>query len=305
MTWRGLANDRRGSGPAWLAVALLGLLVLWLLLRLVQGFLPGHADAGKAANASAEAGTAGAPSRSLASWHLFGDTPPSVVTGGGALSGTLNLILRGTVAEVDPAEGIAVVAIAGGEERALRVGDEAAPGTTLAAVLPDRAVFRHAGGEETLYLPRDRLPPPGGAVPPAPAQAGARSADAATTGRVAASAPGAPARSPGGANRAALREVVAAARRDPSALLERVRVEPVFNGGRLGGLRLAAASSEDAALLREAGLQAGDVVTRVDGQPIRSLASGQGIAARLAGAGTVQVTVLRNGQPLELSLSLQ
>src|SRR5690606_33066296 len=103
----------------------------------------------------------------------------------------------------------------------------------------------------------------------------------------------------------ALRQAVAEARQNPGQLMQRIRIEPVFAGGNLGGVRVSAVSDADAGLLRQAGLQPGDLVTRVDGQPIDSIAHGQQMIAKLASAGSVRITVERNGQPVALTLSLQ
>jgi len=306
MARRGFAIDpRRGAElSAWATCIALAALACWLLARLVVS--PWLDDGGVRETAPhAPSAPAVAAARPIASWHLFGESSSSGARGGAGAAGAsarLSISLRGTLAERDPGAGVAVIAVPGGGERAVRVGEEAEPGVRLAAVYPDRAVFTQGGVEQTLTLPREPMATVGdGGVAPATARPGAGAGVASSTPVPSASS-GA---SPPATAPAALREAVAEARRNPGQLMQRVRIEPVFEGGSLGGVRISAASEADAGLLRQAGLQPGDLVTRVDGEAIDSIAHGQRVVARLATAHTVRITVERNGRPVELSLSLQ
>lgn len=294
----GIGHARSGEAAARLCCALLAALALALLARIVWKLLP-HDDAAWPSPPAAADALAAVPARSLASWHLFGETPQRPGAGGAGAGSTRSLILRGTVAEADPKAGLAVIADAGGGERAWRVGDEVAPGTRLAAVYPDRAVFLRDGLEEVLNLPRERGLAPADIVRPTPATVAGRAA-AGPTPALPNAVPAA--RPSAGATPSGLQQTVAALRERPDELLRRVPVEPVLEGGKLAGVRLAAGA--DAALLGQVGLRPGDVVTRVNGQPVDSLARGREILASLGGAGTVRVTVLRDGQPAELTVGL-
>lgn len=302
MARRGFAIDRGryAETAAWVCCAVLGALALWLFVRLVWQLLP-HGDAASGGNRAQPAGTVAvsAPARSIASWHLFGETPQRPGSGGAA--STLALILRGTVADGDPKAGLAVVAGADGAERAYRVGEEVVSGVRLAAVYPDRIVLSRAGAEETLRLPRERTLAPADAVRSAAPGANARaprSANGATT------APAAPAgTAPVVKPSAEAQQTLAQLRRNPDELIKRVPMVPVLDGGRLTGVRVAAGG--DAALLGQFGLRAGDVVTAVDGQAVDSFARGQQILSDLAGANSARVTVLRDGKPIELRVGLQ
>ncbi len=150
MARRGFAidRDRHAGTAAWAACAVLGALALWLFARLAWQFFP-HGDADVSTRAPGpESAAAGAPARSVASWHLFGDTPRAAGADGEVAS-TLALILRGTVADRDPKAGFAVIAGADGVERSFRVGQDVVSGVQLAAVYADRAVLSRGGAEET------------------------------------------------------------------------------------------------------------------------------------------------------------
>lgn len=303
MARRGFVIDHRRhvDKAAWVACAVLGLLVSWLLARLAWQLLP-HDDASATHARAQRAGAAAtaAPARSIASWHLFGETPrrPGADAGGEAAS-TLSLILRGTVADSDPKAGFAVIGGSDGNERTFRVGEEVVPGVRLAAVHPDRVVLSRGGSEETLRLPRDRNLAPTDIVRPAPATSRSPRAGSAVAARAAST--------PSAAQTVKLpaeaQQTLARLRQNPDELMKRVQIAPVLDGGRLTGVRVAAGA--DAALLGQFGLRPGDVVTAVNGQAVDSFVRGQQILAGLANASSARVTVLRDGKPVELSVGLQ
>lgn len=302
MAWRGFAIDRgrHVETAAWFACVVLGALALWLLARLVWLLLPQDgAEAERGRVRSDAATSAAAPVRSIASWHLFGETPQRPGAGGAAAS-TLALILRGTLAEGDPKAGLAVIAGADGSERAFRVGEEVVAGVRLAAVHPDRAVLSRGGAEETLRLPRERNLAPADVVRAAPATASSRAprSGSATPANAAAAPAAQTVTLPTDAQ-----QTLARLRQNPTELMQRVPVVPVFDGGRLAGMRVAAGA--DAALLGQFGLRSGDVLTAVDGQAVDSFARGQQILSGLANARSARVTVLRDGKPVEISVGLQ
>jgi len=53
------------------------------------------------------------------------------------------------------------------------------------------------------------------------------------------------------------------------------------------------------------GLRPGDVVTAVNGAPVDSLARGQQIIENLRKSSSARVTVLRDGKPTEITISLK
>jgi general secretion pathway protein C len=88
----------------------------------------------------------------------------------------------------------------------------------------------------------------------------------------------------------------------PRILAETTAV-PVMDEGRVAGLALTRVP--EGSLLTDAGLQAGDVLTEVNGTAIDGLATLMALYPRLQGATELQAVVLRNGQPLRLSVSLR
>lgn len=292
------ADRSRVSARAALACcAVLAALALWLLARIATALWP-HGDDASASLAPAPANVAvPAAPQSVSRFHFFGVTPPRPGSGApGAPASTTGLILRGTLADRDPGIGVAVIDGAGDGERAFRVGDEVLGGVKLVGVYADRIVLSRGGAEETLRLTRDTNPDPGNIVRPTPVtvKGGATKAAPPTGGNVAAPA----------AAQTPLQRTVAQLRDNPAELMQRVQVVPVLDNGKLSGVRVSA-SGADAALLTQAGLQPGDVVTAVNGQRVDSIERGQQIVAGLSGATSVRVTVLRGGKPTDVTVSLR
>lgn len=294
-----LADRARVSALAARACcAALAALALWLLLRLAAALWP-HGDA--AANVSAPDNVpAPAVPVSVSRFHFFGVAPPRPGSGApGAPASTTGLILRGTLADGDAKAGVAVIDGAGDGERAFRVGEEVVGGVRLDAVYADHVVLSRGGAQETLRLTRDTNLDPGNVVRPTPAIAkgGTTATSKAvlpTGGHVAAPV----------AASTEWQRTVARLRDNPAELMQRVQVVPVIDGGKLAGVRVSA-SGADAALLTQAGLQPGDVVTAVNGQRVDSLERGQQIVAGLTNASSVRVTVLRAGKPADVTVSLR
>jgi general secretion pathway protein C len=167
-------------------------------------------------------------------------------------------------------------------------------------------VLEHEGTQETLTLPRERNLAPADVVRPTPATVTGRALPGVPGGAVPRSA------TPGAASAVGPQQVrmptdwqqtVARLRQNPDELMRRVQVVPVLDGGKLTGVRLSAGA--DPALISQTGLRAGDVITQVNGMPIDSLSRGQQIMSTLGNAGSVRVTVLRDGKPAEITVSLK
>jgi general secretion pathway protein C len=86
-------------------------------------------------------------------------------------------------------------------------------------------------------------------------------------------------------------------------ILAETTLVPAMDAGRVAGFTIA--RMPDSTLLSDAGLRAGDVLTEVNGVPIDSLATLVALWPRLQTASDVRAVVLRNGQPVSLSVSLQ
>jgi S1-C subfamily serine protease len=61
----------------------------------------------------------------------------------------------------------------------------------------------------------------------------------------------------------------------------------------------------DGTIFQRAGLRTGDVVTAVDGAPLRSLDDAANLYARAATASAITVQIVRNGKPMMLHIAIQ
>jgi len=305
MRLSGIDRGLRAEMAALACCVLFAALALWLLVRLVWLLLP-HGDAALDAAPSRATGTAAAtqPVRSIASWHLFGDTPRRPGSGPGGSASTLGLILRGTVAQNDPKAGFAVIADGANGERTFRAGEDVVSGVQLAAVYADRIVLSRGGIEETLKLPRDSNLAPADVVRAAPGTASSRSG---TNTRAEGNRQGSTAAPAAAAQTVKAptdwQQTVDRLRQNPDELMRRVQIVPVLDGGKLTGVRLSAGA--DAALINQIGLRPGDIVTSVNGMPVDSLSRGQDIMSSLKNSSSVRVTVLRDGKPTDVTVGLQ
>jgi general secretion pathway protein C len=292
--------DRRSFELAALAsAALLGALAIWLLVRLVWLLIPRGDAALDVATARIGGDSGPAPAQSVAKWHLFGNTPLRPGSGPGSPATTLAMILRGTLADGDPAGGIAVISDGEGGERAYRAGENIAGGVKLARVYPDHVILLHEGVEETLTLTRDQNLAPGNIVRPPSATRAARANAQAGASSPPTTAPSAEtSKAP-----ADWQQTVDRLRQNPDELAKRLQIVPVLDGGRLTGVRVSGGT--DMALVSQLGLRAGDIVTAVNGAPVDSIARGQQIVDSLRNAASARVTVLRDGKPTDITISLK
>jgi type II secretory pathway component PulC len=86
-------------------------------------------------------------------------------------------------------------------------------------------------------------------------------------------------------------------------ILAETTLIPALDAGRVAGFTLSRVPENS--LLTEAGLRAGDVLTQINDTPIDSMATLIGLWPRLQNESTLTAVVLRNGQPVSLTVSLR
>lgn len=194
----------------------------------------------------------------------------------------LNMTLRGVRSG---ANGSAVIETPNQGQRSIPVGGEIAPGVTLVAVEDERVIINRSGARESLFLTeaaarrareqRDRPQPA-----PAPA---VRSADAANV------LSGQP-------------DLELARQLGREDWINGLRLEPALEGGGLAGMRVRDSSASD--VLRASGLLPGDVITRLNGEPLTSAEAAVRALRGLESADRVAVTVRRGEEEITLSAPL-
>ncbi len=166
--------------------------------------------------------------------------------------------------------------------RVVGVGESAFGGRVL-TIAADGVRLDFGGEQVLLRLPGAALPTPG---PPGPDKSVVQGSD-----------PGAVSRS---MTRAEMERRIGD---EAPRLLAETALQPVTEEGRVTGFALTRVPA--GSLLSDAGLEAGDVLVKINEIPIDSLATLMSLYPRLQNESQVRAVVLRNGQPLTLNLNLR
>lgn len=177
-------------------------------------------------------------------------------------------------------EARSAVLTSAGRARVVGIGDTAFGGR-VAVIEADHVIVDYDSG-------RVRLPLVSGAAAPVPLAS-------------AASAPATEAPDPPRAMER--QEIERRLGEESGRILAETTLIPAMEAGRVAGFTIT--RMPESTLLSDAGLRAGDVLTEVNGVPIDSLATLIGLWPRLQTATALRALVLRNGQPVSLSVTLQ
>jgi general secretion pathway protein C len=259
------------AGPQLLTVVAAALLAAQLAL-LVWNLVPGAARKPPPARPP-PAGTAMDVSQLLRA-PLFGAPPASTADGSNAPRTRVALVLTGTLAVRDPKQGLAIIGESAQTGRVYVVGGTLPGGVRLHEVYQDRVVLDRDGALETLPLPRQAL-------------AGATRRPALSPNGNAAEPPLAE----------SVQQLIA---QGPEVIGQILRPMPTYANGQLKGFRVYA--GRDREKFAKLGLQAGDLVTQINGVPLSDPQRGMEILKSLGSAGSAQVTIERGGATQQLSV---
>jgi general secretion pathway protein C len=261
-------------GPDIASVVLAALLATELALLAWQ-FLPGvrHRTAAPAPVAAIANSGRSFDLDAVIGAHLFGT---SATAEGPVAVSHAPLILTGTLAGTDPSQGWAILGETPAQARLFATGALVPGGVRLHAVYPDHVVLDRGGQLESLALPQHSAGGGGGRV--------------STVARPPASQP--------------LSESVSRLiAQDPGIVGQVLRPQPVFANGQLRGFRLYPGA--DRSKFAKLGLEAGDLVTHVNGVPLADAQHGMEILKNLGGALSAEVTIERGGQMQTLTVDTQ
>ncbi|HEX7027316.1 MAG TPA: type II secretion system protein GspC [Gammaproteobacteria bacterium] len=229
----------------------------------------------------------------ISNLHLFGvaDIQATEIV---APETKLNLELRGIFA-VGEKDGLAMIA-SGNDEEVYAVGDKIPGNATLKAVYADRVLLESSRGLETLRLPKEKelivfesaiIEEPAPAVPYAGTEDYISSEQFAT-------------------DQDAPRSIADYRRqfiRNPASLAEIAQIEPGEVDGELKGYKLR--FLKDDPVLGSLNLQPDDIITSVNGVALDKPENGVKALRMLMKAKDINVTVLRDGQEIDMQLSLE
>lgn len=242
--------------------------------------LTGEANGASPIAAAMDAYVAPAPAPDLATLVTL---PPfgtaAVATVAVSAPAPTDLVLRGVLLANPSSASSALIAAAGAEPVAYRIGEAIGGGVTLERMGVDYVILGSGGGSATLYFPGDDR----ARQPMTFAPSGAGSTPIATGVAVSGIAPP-PAPPPPGSATA-------------QSLIDRLGATLTPRGYQVG--------PSLSPQLRGAGLRAGDVVAAVNGVDPQSFAADPVRVAQAVAAGQAQVEVLREGTRIALSVSLR
>ena len=219
--------------------------------------------------------------RELAALSIFGASKgnSSVVN---APDTTLSWVLKGVLSDRDPQRSSAILSPQGQPEKLYRVGASLPGNVRLEQVLWDRVILARDGKLETLRLKRDAAAGTG-TKPPSRPKPGATNATLTPDGGVA----------------TIDREAWA---NDPQRFLEVISASPVMQDGEVYGLEVN--PGRQVAEFEAAGLQPGDVILAVEGTPVSEIQDYRDILQELGGSSSVSVSLEPNGQPTEITITM-
>lgn len=165
--------------------------------------------------------------------------------------------------------GSAIIGLPDGRQVSVAVGETIEPGLILQSVGPDHVTLARGSSITRLIFSDVPL----GVAPPPPPPPGPQT----VTPEPVAAAPAA----------------AAVATVDPAALMAQASLRPRMRGLRVNGFTVA--SSGDGAALRAAGLQAGDVLLAVNGQPLDSLDRIAALRGQLSNSASAEIRFERGG----------
>lgn len=217
----------------------------------------------------------------IGSRHLFGEQMVAPPMPAGLPEVRTDLLLKGVFATGNR-HGAAIIQ-EGSEQHYYVVGDALTDGTFLREVHRDHVVLERGGRLENLALPSNELPSSAPVVPSASASASTAQFSNPENGRL-------------------LRQYRDILRNEPQSLMGLLNAVPVREGTKVMGSRIS--PGQDPTLLGRFGLQAGDVVTSLNGLALDGQMKGMDVLKSLGSAQQLSITLVRNGQPLSMQYQI-
>jgi general secretion pathway protein C len=195
----------------------------------------------------------------------------------------LNLTLHGVFVDDDPELGAAIIGTSGATQKYYKVGTEIMNRVRLQGVFTDRVVLLRNGQSEVLRFPK--IADSGSnAIRALPVGSSVSQRD--STNRSATS----------------LRGYREEFQKQPLKIFEHVRFVPVRSRDGLKGYRVLPQKNRD--LYNKLGIRPSDLVTSVNGVSLTNDREAMKLIDTLKDASTIQVDIVRNGQPQSLTFSL-
>ena len=272
--------------PRWVTLILV-IAIAWHLARIIWTLMPGASAGDPIVPTPSQVTAAAAPGlganvQVIAAAHIFGAasggeavTEAPAVVDEDLAETRQNLSLKGTIAAIQPNEGLAIIADSRNEEKVYSIRDTVVPGTTLHAVYLDRVVLNEGGALRALKLPKEF-----------PQSAAAVRRNTTSVNRTSNS------------NRS-IQTVVS---QNVAKLADVVRPTPYMVAGKMQGYRVY--PGRDRKQFAALGLRPGDLIKDIGGVALTDPQQAMQVFQSLGDADQVSVTIERNGQAQALTLKI-
>ncbi|MGB7755634.1 MAG: type II secretion system protein GspC [Salinisphaera sp.] len=233
----------------------------------------------------------------IAGAHLFGeqaakDANADKVKQIKAPETHLNLELTGIVSDSRGDRSRALIKDPKGKQDSYKVGQQIVSGVKLHAIYADRVILDRSGHYETLTLE---------SIKKVRSMTGIKRSQASVISASPRSEPSSRTVSGDVADRiGSIRKKILS---DPSTASHYIRLRPARQNGNLVGYRIYPGA--DKSLFKKAGLQSGELVTAINGQPLDNPADSLKLLGGLAHASTATVTLQHNGQTRTVRINLR
>lgn len=286
--WIKLATDHLPLAATLLLILLLAsnaAQLTWRLIPTVQDDRPaiGNIPRPPAPTGQRDEETAGL--EKVAELHLFGlagEAQPVTQIEAKAPETRLNLTLHGVFVNQDPEQGTAIIGTSGATQKYYKVGATIMSGVKLQGVFDDRVALLRNGQSEVLRFPKITS-----GNSEALASLPVSAVTAGNTAPVSAES---------------LSEYKEIFQNEPLKVFEHVRFVPVRSREGLKGYRVLPQKNRE--LYNKLGIRPSDLVTGVNGVTLTNDQEAMKLMGMLKEATTIQVDIVRNGQPQSLTFNL-
>ena len=271
--------------PRWVTLILV-IAISWHLAKLIWILIPGSPMGDSIILTPSQVTAIATPRlranvQVIAATHIFGttngsevvtETVPTVIDENLAET-RQNLSLKGTIAAIQPNEGLAIMENNHNEEKVYGIRDTVVPGTTLHAVYLDKVVLNEDGTLKALKLPKEFL------QSTAIIRRNITSVNRTSNSN---------------------RSIQIAVSQNIAKLAEIVRPTPYTVAGKMQGYHVYPGS--DSKQFAALGLRPGDLIKDIGGVALTDPQQAMQIFQSLGEANQVSVTIERNGQTQKLTL---
>ncbi|NNE38360.1 MAG: type II secretion system protein GspC [Gammaproteobacteria bacterium] len=198
----------------------------------------------------------------------------------------LKLILRGIMVNQENNQRLALIAVPGSVEKVYAIDDEI-EGARIVGIEPGRVVLNHNGKDEALYLTIPKV-------------AVDQNKSTSKTGNVSEKNG---IRKINDTQRVMSQQTLRQQLNNLPALLRQAKAVPYSENGENVGFKVVEISS--GSIFEDLGVQKEDIIQSVNGRPLKSAEDALNAYRRLRTSKSFQLSVLRNGRPVSLNLSVQ